>query len=173
MTPDTPSPPPSRTPRDKAIAATLVALQLALLLVLAFPQPAWTPPPLLRWTGILLITAGLLTMIATAATLRRGLTPSPLPNAHAKLRTTGPYRYVRHPMYTGLLATALGWTLTTPSPLRAGTLLALTALLTTKARWEETHLTKHFPAYKPYTHQVPRLLPTLTPHRPTPPNKPR
>ncbi|CAL9538543.1 hypothetical protein SUDANB95_04145 [Actinosynnema sp. ALI-1.44] len=107
-------------------------------------------------------------MTATAATLRRGLTPSPLPNAHAKLRTTGPYSYVRHPMYTGLLTTALGWTLTTPSLLRAGALIALTALLTTKARWEETHLTSRFPSYPTYADQVPRLIPKLRPHRPDP-----
>ncbi|GAA0209159.1 hypothetical protein GCM10010492_03560 [Saccharothrix mutabilis subsp. mutabilis] len=169
---DSPTPPPSRTTRDKAVAATLVALQLILLLILAFPQPHWTPPPLVRWTGVLLITIGLLTMAATATTLRRGLTPSPLPNAHAELRTTGPYRFVRHPMYTGLLTTALGWTLTTPSLIRAGALLALTALLTTKARWEEIHLTSRFPSYATYADQVPRLIPTLRPRRRNPNDDP-
>ncbi|GAA3458648.1 isoprenylcysteine carboxylmethyltransferase family protein [Saccharothrix longispora] len=142
---------------------SLVAAQFALLVILAVPQPRWASPPPLRWTGLVLVALGLVVMAATAATLRRGLTPSPLPNDHAVLRTTGPYRFVRHPMYTGLLITALGWTLASPGPVRACALLALAVLLGVKARWEETRLVRRFPDYPAYARRVPRLVPGFRP----------
>ena len=44
-------------------------------------------------------------MVIGATGLGRGLTATPLPNAHAQLRTGGLYRYARHPIYSGLLPT--------------------------------------------------------------------
>ena len=46
---------------------------------------------------------GLAVMVFEAIGLGRGLTATPLPNAHAKLRTGGLYRYAQHPIYSGLL----------------------------------------------------------------------
>ncbi|MDR6591837.1 methyltransferase family protein [Saccharothrix longispora] len=166
--PTPPGPAPAGPPqpgaaRDRTVAVSLVAAQFALLVILAVPQPRWASPPPLRWTGLVLVALGLVVMAATAATLRRGLTPSPLPNDHAVLRTTGPYRFVRHPMYTGLLITALGWTLASPGPVRACALLALAVLLGVKARWEETRLVRRFPDYPAYARRVPRLVPGFRP----------
>jgi len=48
---------------------------------------------------------GLAVMVIGATGLGRGLTATPLPNAHAQLRTGGLYRYARHPIYSGLLPT--------------------------------------------------------------------
>jgi len=43
--------------------------------------------------------------------LGRNLTPFPKPRETGELVTTGIYRYVRHPIYTGLVFGTLGWSL--------------------------------------------------------------
>jgi Phospholipid methyltransferase len=52
---------------------------------------------------------GVLVVLVGASALGRGLTAAPLPNEHAKLRTTGLYRHVRHPIYTELLLFAIAY----------------------------------------------------------------
>ncbi len=49
-------------------------------------------------------------MVVAATALGRGLTAAPLPNSHAELRTGGLYRFVRHPIYSGLLLFAVART---------------------------------------------------------------
>jgi protein-S-isoprenylcysteine O-methyltransferase Ste14 len=71
----------------------------------------------------------------------------------------GPYRFVRHPIYTGVLLMVLG------TVILSGTLAGLTVLgvsiagFSIKARREERLLTKHFPAaYPRYRAQVKAML---------------
>ena len=67
---------------------------------------------------------GLALMAGGAALLGRGLmdlggnlTPVPHPRDDAQLVETGVYALVRHPLYGGLIATAVGWSLVSASPL--------------------------------------------------------
>jgi protein-S-isoprenylcysteine O-methyltransferase Ste14 len=79
---------------------------------------------------------------------------------------TGPYRLVRHPIYTGLIGAmiATGIALGTATAL-LGTVL-ITFGLWQKARMEEGFLTNELgaDAYVPYCRRVPMLVPLL-PHR--------
>ena len=75
---------------------------------------------------------------------------------------TGPYRIVRHPIYTGLLIAFYA------TALHRGTALALagaalaTAGLYVKARLEERFLSAELgPAYRSYSRRVPMLVPFL------------
>jgi protein-S-isoprenylcysteine O-methyltransferase Ste14 len=72
----------------------------------------------------------------------------------------GPYQYVRHPIYSGLLLMYLGLAIYSAY---VGTLIALIAVvvgLWFKSRQEERLLTKHFPqAYASYKARVPALIP--------------
>jgi len=98
-------------------------------------------------------------MIIGATGLGRGLTATPLPNAHAQLRTGGLYRYARHPIYSGLLLTMASITVASGSGFRLLALGALVLLLTVKARWEETHLIQRFAGYADYAARTPRFVP--------------
>ena len=74
--------------------------------------------------------------------------------------STGPYRYVRHPMYAGGLLLFLG----TPLLLGSWYGLLLVALLTlvvaVRAVWEERVLRDELPGYAAYMKQVKyRLIP--------------
>jgi protein-S-isoprenylcysteine O-methyltransferase Ste14 len=72
----------------------------------------------------------------------------------------GPYRYVRHPIYSGILVMVLG---AVAFDGRLGAAIAFAAVvlgLWFKSRVEERLLTKHFrDAYPAYKRRVPALLP--------------
>jgi protein-S-isoprenylcysteine O-methyltransferase Ste14 len=81
-------------------------------------------------------------MVVAGTALGRGLTAAPLSNSHAELRTRGLYRFVRHPIYSGLLllAVAVAVALASGSRWTTAACAALVVLINAKARWEERHL---------------------------------
>jgi len=89
------------------------------------------------------------------------LTPFPEPRANARLVTRGPYRWVRHPMYTSVLLIALAWVLDQPTFVRALVWLVLLADLLTKLEYEETLLAHRFPEYVAYRKRTQRLIPRV------------
>lgn len=115
---------------------------------------------LLAGPGLLL--AGLLVMFAGATGLGDSLSPWPAPVKDNELTTTGIYGVIRHPLYSGLVMSTLGFGVVTGSPLRMllGILLAL--LLDQKADKEEKLLVdKHGEAYETYCKEVAKFVPRL------------
>ena len=121
-----------------------------------------------RWFGVALIAVGvplLLDSFARFALQGRG-TPAPvLPTEH--LVVTGLYRYVRNPMYVGVMTVVLGQGLLIGSlpVLGYGALLGLTFHLFVLA-YEEPELRRSFGAeYDRYCRNVSRWIPRLRPWR--------
>ncbi len=83
--------------------------------------------------------------------------PEPKPNA--QLIISGPYRYMRHPMYCGLLVLALAFVLLDCHPVKIGVAAALYVVLRIKSGIEERHLRQHFPHYAEYSHRTGRFMP--------------
>jgi protein-S-isoprenylcysteine O-methyltransferase Ste14 len=147
--------------RRGTTAGAFVAAQLVLiaLIVLLGGGDSWSVPvwlDRLAWMAMLL---GIAVMIAGALALRRGLTALPLPNTHARLRTGGLYRFVRHPIYSGLLLFAIAHTVASASYVQLVLCVLLIALITVKARWEERRLVERFPEYREYSARTPRFVP--------------
>lgn len=142
-------------------ARLLVAGQFALLglLVLLPGRTDWPVPRGLAVVCIVTTVAGLAVMVVGATALGRGLTATPLPNEHALLRTGGLYRFVRHPIYGGLLLTMASVTVASGSVFRLLVLGLLVLLLTLKARWEEARLAHRFDGYAAYAARTPRFAP--------------
>jgi len=80
-----------------------------------------------------------------------------------KLVTHGPYRWVRHPMYTALFLMGLGWLLLTANWFIGGPLtIAIVLLVLVRVDREETLLTETFGvAYIDYVQVTGRYLPRL------------
>jgi protein-S-isoprenylcysteine O-methyltransferase Ste14 len=147
--------------REQVEADSFVAGQMLLLLALLAPPGSWLwrVPPAARVAGLCVSAVGLAGMIVAASSLGEGLTPSPLPNAAARLHTEGVYGRVRHPLYSCLLLFAAGRVVGSSNPVRPLAFLALTILLTKKARWEERRLGQRFPEYAAYAAHTPRFVP--------------
>ena len=142
-------------------ARLMVVGQFVLIgILVALPKgDDWPVPTALTVACSVATVLGLTVMVIGATGLGRGLTATPLPNAHAQLRTGGLYRYARHPIYSGLLLMMAAITVAAGSGLRLLTLAALVLLLNVKARWEETRLAERFEGYADYADRTPRFLP--------------
>ena len=85
----------------------------------------------------------------------------PLPKTHGVLVTTGPYQWIRHPMYTSVLlgASALAWTSGHLSGWAMWSALAVVLFL--KSTFEERWMREKHPAYAAYRLRSKRFLPWL------------
>ena len=88
-----------------------------------------------------------------------GIYPEPLDNA--QLITSGPYRWVRHPMYLSLLLFMLGAALYNNGLINQLSLLGLVIALIGKMNKEEAYLRQQFDAYADYCSRSKRLIPYL------------
>jgi protein-S-isoprenylcysteine O-methyltransferase Ste14 len=153
---------PSASERRTAWLLVLGQFVLLALIVLLPRADAWTLPVAVVHLTQVAAVVGIVLMVVAGTALGRGLTATPLPNARAQLRTGGLYRFVRHPIYSGLLLLAVAVTLTSDSLWAAAACVGLVVLINIKARWEERHLTERFPAYAAYAACTPRFIPRLT-----------
>ncbi|MCZ3388505.1 MAG: isoprenylcysteine carboxylmethyltransferase family protein [Actinomycetia bacterium] len=137
----------------------------AVLIVVVVLSPRWgdqwEAPLWARWVGWSLAAVGAVVTVAAFPQLGGALTPLPEPREGAKLTTAGVYGWVRHPIYSGVLAMGWGWTLASPTLATAAAAVALTVLLATKARYEERLLRQRFASYSEYAARTPRFVPRL------------
>ena len=85
----------------------------------------------------------------------------PEPKAHGHLVTSGPYRWVRHPMYGSVLMLAAGASAWLMNLTGAVLWLALLGVLIAKAHLEELWLVKRYPQYASYRQRTWRLVPWI------------
>ena len=85
--------------------------------------------------------------------------PHPVENAEMVLH--GPYRYIRHPMYTSVLLTTLALIAGDFSAARLVVWVLMAADLIVKLEYEEKLLLARFPAYEAYRQRTKRLIPFL------------
>lgn len=157
------------TDRERRLGVTLVVVQVVLLvaIVVAPGGGLWPHGGTVTAIGVLLVVVGLVVAVAGASGLGTSLTPMPTPSASSQLRTGGLYRYVRHPIYAGLLLASLGEVVRSASGWKVAAFLALFALFTVKARFEERLLAERYPEYASYAAHTPRFVPYFSGRPPT------
>jgi protein-S-isoprenylcysteine O-methyltransferase Ste14 len=79
----------------------------------------------------------------------------------ARLVRTGPYQFIRHPMYSSLLLFCGGFVVSAGTLPAAGMWAALAVVLIAKARLEETSLLAAFPEYGDYQAGTTRFIPFI------------
>lgn len=151
--------------RDTIIGWALVALQFGFIAaVVLLPRDAafdgGVAVDVFAWA--LVAVAGVLGLWGFRH-LGSGLTPLPLPNGAVGLVTSGPYRWMRHPIYTAVMIGMIGVAVRTRSILPMTAAVGLVVFLNLKARWEETHLVAGFDGYAGYAARTARFLPLRRP----------
>ncbi len=137
----------------RAVAATVLAIDA---LSLSTQQPVTQPDAGGVAAGLML--SG--TLLAGWSVWTLGRSFSLLPQARA-LVTSGPYRFVRHPIYLGGLLITLGEVWLRFSPLVVGLNIVFVAAQIVRLRYEEELLGKTFPEYAEYRRSTSALIPGL------------
>lgn len=129
--------------------AYLFHIQLGRIII-----PAW-----LSYLGIIIAIVGIFFGIVALIQIRESLSPFPSPLPSARLITSGVYRYIRHPIYSGILLAGLGYALYSASLYRIMVTVLLYVLFYLKSRYEEKLLAEKFPEYQAYKYKTGRFWP--------------
>jgi protein-S-isoprenylcysteine O-methyltransferase Ste14 len=130
----------------------------SILAFAAFPLPEWA-----QWIGAALCMAVLPGILWVQQALGSNFATTLHVRDEHTLVTSGPYRWVRHPMYTLFFLQAAGLLLLTRNLFIGGVyLLALTLIVVTRTPNEErTMLAKFGEHYQAYMQSTGRFLPKL------------
>lgn len=146
----------------RTTAWLLVAAQFVLIgAVAVLPGDHWEVTSTHQGIALGLIVLGVVLGLWAARWLGAGLTPLPLPNGRVDLVVHGPYRWVRHPMYSAVMIGMGGIAIRSGSWWSTVAWLALVALLTAKSHWEERHLVTAFAGYEAYRERTGRFVPGM------------
>ncbi len=121
-----------------------------------FDFPLW-----IQYIGVIFLAAGGFFGTGGVISLGRNLTPFPKPRESGSLVTIGIYKYVRHPIYTGLISGTFGWSLIINNVLGVIVVAILFVFFDAKSRREEVWLVERYPDYERYKQWVKKLIPWI------------
>jgi protein-S-isoprenylcysteine O-methyltransferase Ste14 len=114
------------------------------------------------WLGLLMVVAGLAFAVWARHDLGRNWSGTVTVKEDHEFVRTGPYRFVRHPIYSGMLLAILGTAIAFGEWRGLVAFGLLTVSLLFKLRMEERFMEETFPdAYPRYRAEVPALIPFL------------
>lgn len=148
----------------------LAGLSGMALLVLYLWKPGWIVwaalpiPVVLRWLGAVTAAMGIAGLMWVHRELGRNFSATLEIRANQILVTSGPYRRVRHPMYTAFLLIVFRFFLLTANWLIGAIWIgALTAVLVSRIGREDAAMEATFgDRYRAWAQRTGRLLPPLT-----------
>ena len=140
-----------------------VGIQFALFLAYLYDVPFlhFILPNIIKEIFIVVSILGIGIVLFSMLQLNIHLSPFPSPKKGSKLIQNGLYKYVRHPIYTGILITLFGYGLYTSSSYRLIISLTLLVLFYFKSRYEEARLQRNFSDYKSYQENTGRFFPKI------------
>lgn len=147
-----------------ALATSALIFYGSVLVWLIYPPAlAWAAialPAGARWLGAALVAAGMALGVWAIAHLGRNVTPTHVAREDASLVTSGPYRYVRHPLYASGLLLLPGCVLATSNVLVLTAGVAGLVAILIRVRREEAELVRRFgAAYTSYMTRTGRIVP--------------
>jgi len=147
-----------------------VALSVLAAALLAFPDrrlpwldQRFLPPTIIAyWLGLLMLAVGIAFAVWARLYLGRNWSGTVTVKQNHELIRSGPYRLVRHPIYTGLLLAILGTAVAFGEWRGLLAFALLTGSLSLKLRIEERFMSESFPKeYARYRAEVPALIPHI------------
>ena len=137
----------------------LFAMQVIAIIVCAVPFTLHLPSPL---TLLFMMVSLALFLWVLSYNKADNWSVLPAPKINGKLITSGPYHFMRHPMYLSVILCGLSFVIHNQSIQSFIAWLSLTLILNIKARYEERLLNASHPEYQRYQANVKtRFLPSL------------
>ncbi len=151
-------------PKDRIIIALFVPVMLGWMVLIALDARRfmWTSVPLAgQIAGAVLVGAGMVLVWETYRANTFATTQVRVQTERAQtVVDSGPYRYVRHPMYAGMVLYLLGTPLMLSSLWGLAVIPVLFLLLALRTLGEEQVLKADLPGYAEYTTKTPwRIVP--------------
>jgi len=143
-----------------------VVVQAILLIALFFgPKDIFGLPTMLNqtlwWIGQILFYSGIVITIWAAILLGPNLTPLPKPKPSGELIQSGLYRFVRHPIYFGVILVSFGCSGIEQTIYTLVLAFILLIFFDLKSRQEERWLTQKFSEYDVYKQNTKKLIPYI------------
>ena len=143
-----------------------VVVQAILLIALFFgPKDIFSLPAMLNqtlwWIGQILFYSGIVIAIWAAILLGPNLTPLPKPKPSGEFIQSGLYRFVRHPIYFGVILVCFGWAGIVQTLYTLVLAIILLIFFDLKSRQEEIWLTEKFSEYDVYKQNTKKLIPFI------------
>jgi protein-S-isoprenylcysteine O-methyltransferase Ste14 len=119
--------------------------------------------PLVRWSGVVLVGLGIAITIGSQVAMGRSWRADVDPDARTELVTSGPFRLVRNPVFTGSAITVVGLAFVVPNVVSLLMLVAFLTGLEIQVRLvEEPYLLRvHGDAYRAYAARTGRFVPAI------------
>ncbi|MCA9390614.1 isoprenylcysteine carboxylmethyltransferase family protein [candidate division WWE3 bacterium] len=136
----------------------LVWVQFLSILALGITSLHHEYPVWVMGIGVAGILIGMWALFAMRSSV---LTVYPEVHSETQLVTSGPYKYIRHPMYLSLLLVGLSLLFIDPVWWRIGILLIFVINMFIKIDYEESLLEKHFSMYEQYKKSTAALFPFI------------
>ncbi|MCB0632690.1 MAG: methyltransferase [Saprospiraceae bacterium] len=115
-------------------------------------------PAVIALIGLIITIVGVIVTTLALLQLNRNLSPFPTPKSSAQLVQYGLYKYVRHPIYSGILFITFGYGLFSASLYKLLIAVALLVLFYLKSSYEEDLLMQVYPEYGKYRRSTGRFF---------------
>lgn len=139
----------------------LVILQLMMMAIFAIVPSGYGIPLAPEFLCFILVISGIFLGGWALLLMGGSFSVFPHPSAASTLLERGPYKKIRHPMYTAVLLTFAGIALFTHSIPRLLITGLLLILFFAKSKYEETLLSEKFSGYSDYRKRTGRFFPRL------------
>ncbi len=143
----------------------LLFISIQMLLFVAYLLPIsigfFTINLLVKYLFLGLSVLGFLVIILAIIQLDKNLTPFPSPKQNGSLINTGLYKFVRHPIYSGIIVCTIAFGFYNQNIWRIGIGVFLWILFYFKSIYEEKMLSDKFSQYIDYKHDTRRFFPFI------------
>ncbi|MCC6369970.1 MAG: isoprenylcysteine carboxylmethyltransferase family protein [Bacteroidia bacterium] len=138
--------------RIKRLDIIYVSIQIILLIIFFVPiiPASFQLISVVKYLGAIISFLGFFIIIVSILQLNKNLTPFPTPKESGELINTGLYKFVRHPIYSGIFLATIGIAFYTGSYWQLTISFILLILFYFKSNYEESLLIQKYSNYKEY-----------------------
>jgi len=140
-----------------------VVIQFVLFIIYLFNFSflKFSLPKFFNWFSIIIAIIGCFIILIAMLQLNKNLSPFPTPKSNSQLIKTGLYKYIRHPIYTGILFLLFGYGIYMNSLFKIIIAFVLLLLFYFKTSYEEQRLIQKFTDYSEYKKTAGSFFPKL------------